>query len=103
MTVVQAENVRLNKAAGDLAKAVGTTTSAVELGTGIVQSSHQAIAAIPFGVLDSIPVTRATSRIVRGIHDETAAGVYRAIFGVNKAIGEAFKRQARENDEKAPE
>ncbi|TSD93450.1 hypothetical protein FOS14_23140 [Skermania sp. ID1734] len=85
------ENERVAKAARDVAAAVETTTTAVELGTGIVRASHEAIAAIPFDVLDSIPATRAASKLAREIHDETAAGVYRAISGVNKAIGDAFK------------
>ena len=88
---IAAENARMAKAAQDVARAVDTTTAAVDLGTNIVRASHQAIAAIPFGVLESIPATRRTSRIVRGIHDGTSAGVYKAIIGANKVIGDAVR------------
>ncbi|MBJ8339831.1 hypothetical protein JGU71_13125 [Antrihabitans sp. YC3-6] len=85
------ENKRMAEAAADVADAVETTTAAVQLGTGIVQASHQAIASIPFEILNAIPATRDTSRIVRSIHDETAGGIYKAIFGANRALGNAFR------------
>ncbi|KAA0024764.1 hypothetical protein [Antrihabitans cavernicola] len=88
------ERQRRIERAREIAQAVGNTSSAVGLGTDVVQASHSAIASIPFDVLESFPATRATSRVIRGIHDETTAGVYRAINGVNKAIGDAFRAQS---------
>ena len=92
LVAVNAENERMAKSAREVAEAVETTSAAVDLGTTIVQSSHKVIASIPFEILDAIPATRDTSRIVRGIHDGTADAVYRSIFGVNKAIRDALNR-----------
>ncbi|MBJ8346345.1 hypothetical protein [Antrihabitans sp. YC2-6] len=95
LLVIARENARMAKAARDVTRAVNTTTAAVDIGTNIVRASHQAIAAIPFGVLDSIAATRGTSRVVREIHDGTAAGVYRAISQVNKALGNAARNSVK--------
>ena len=42
----------------------------VHLGTNTVRAVHMGIAAIPFGILEVIPATRHTSRLVRTVHDQ---------------------------------
>lgn len=86
------EHRRVAKAADGVADTVQATTDTVVVGTGVVQATHQAIAAIPFEVLAAIPATRGTSRIVRGIHDEIVGGVYRTIQGTSRSIGDVFGR-----------
>lgn len=88
---VAEERARRIERAREIAQVVGNTSSAVGLGTDVVQASHTAIASIPFDVLESFGPTRGASKIIRGIHDETTAGVYRAINSVNRAIGDAFR------------
>jgi hypothetical protein len=60
--------------------------------TATVQAVHRGIAAIPFGILEAIPVTRAPARLVRAVHDLTANSVYGAITGLNKLIGRGLRR-----------
>lgn len=82
----------------------------VEGGTSTVRAVHRGIAGIPFGILESIPVTRDTTRIVRKIHDTIADGVYGGISATNKALHQAVReaadwqksRRADEADEKPP-
>lgn len=73
-------------------EALEASTSTVEVGTNIVQTAHHAIASIPFGVLEAIPVTAPVTKIVHEIHDQIADGVYGAITGVSRAIGRAGRR-----------
>ena len=54
----------------------------------VVQTIHQGIASIPFGILEAIPATRAGARAVRVTHDAIAGTVYGAITGVNKGLGD---------------
>jgi hypothetical protein len=63
----------------------------VELGAGTVRAVHLGIAAIPFGILEAIPVTRPTSRLVRTIHDQISGVVYDSISGGNRLIGAALR------------
>lgn len=86
------ERARVAKSADEIGEVVENTTAVVDLGTGVVKTTHTAIANIPFDVLDAIPATRAGSKIARSIHDGIASGVYGAIGEANKAIGEAFRR-----------
>ncbi len=95
LTALTVERQRVARNLAQFGEAVETTTTAVDLGTSVVQTTHQAIAAIPFGILEAIPATRVPSRVIRGIHDETAAGVYRAISTANRAIGDALARGKR--------
>lgn len=68
--------VEARRRAEELQRAVG---QGVDDSAELVQTVHRGIAAIPFGVLGAIPVTRDTSRLVRRIHDASADGVYGAI------------------------
>lgn len=56
-------------------------------GTATVRAIHHAIASIPFAILEAIPATRDTTRVVHGVHDFTANGVYAGIALANRALG----------------
>lgn len=60
----------------------------IDKGSTIVETVHKNISKITFGILESTPATGPPSRIVRKIHDRTAAGVYDSIRFINKGIGE---------------
>ncbi|CAM3770775.1 hypothetical protein [Smaragdicoccus niigatensis] len=55
-----------------------TTAAAVELGTTVAKFGHHAIAAIPFTILEAIPVTRYPTIAVHRTHDVIADGAYLA-------------------------
>ena len=59
----------------------------VDKGSTIVETVHKTISETTFGILESTPATGPPSRIVRRIHDRTAAGVYDSIRLINKGIG----------------
>ena len=63
----------------------------VDVGTNTVRAIHMGIAAIPFGILDAIPVTRHPSRLVRSVHDEISGVVYDSISGGNRLLGSALR------------
>jgi hypothetical protein len=63
----------------------------VDLGTKTVRTIHMGIAAIPFGILDAIPVTRHPSRLVRTVHDQISGVVYDSISGGNQLLGSALR------------
>ena len=69
-----------------LAAAQKVTEATVEGGNVTVRTVHKAIAAIPFGILESIPATRDTTRVVRRIHDAISDGIYGTISAANKAV-----------------
>ena len=69
--------------------------STIDTGTDVVKAVHQGIAAIPFGVLDTVAATRDVSRVVRRTHDLISDAVYGSIKGVNKAVGGATRRVLR--------
>lgn len=68
----------------------------VDVGNESVRNVHTAIADIPFGVLEQIPVTRDASRAVREIHDVTANGIYDAIGFVNRLTGDRLRHGIRQ-------
>lgn len=55
-------------------------------GTSTVRAVHKGIASIPFNILESIPVTRDTTRVVRRIHDAVSDLVYGGITTTNKTL-----------------
>jgi hypothetical protein len=61
-------------------------------GTAAIRTLHKGIASIPFAILESIPVTRDTTRIVRGIHDFTADAVYGTISAINRELHKQARR-----------
>lgn len=68
-----------------------TTEQTIATGTEVVRTLHLGIASIPFGILEAIPVTRDTTRIVRSVHDQISNTVYDAIEGTNKLLGSVLR------------
>lgn len=93
--VMQAEGERLLRVEQQLAQAQRLSESAVALGAGVVRGVHRGIAAIPFGVLESIPATRDTTRLVRKTHDLIADAVYGSIGAVNRGVGAKLREGLR--------
>ena len=90
--VLQHERALQQRSQQQLLAIQGTAEAGVEGTTRVVQRIHQGIAAIPFEVLEAIPATRDTARLVRGVHDLTSAGVYGSISAVNKGVGRGLRR-----------
>src|SRR5690606_9163568 len=67
------------------------TETAVDVGTQAVRQIHFGIAAIPFGILETVPATRDTTRVVRQAHDVSASAVYGTIRGVTRLTGQAAR------------
>lgn len=89
--VQQSEALRLQRIERQLAEAQRLTETVVAGGTQAVRAIHQGIAAIPFGILEAIPVTRDTTRLVRATHDAIAGAVYEGIGAVNRGIGAGLR------------
>jgi DNA-binding Xre family transcriptional regulator len=64
---------------------IGITTSAV-------RTIHKGIAAIPFGILEAIPVTRHVTLVVRGTHDLISDVVYSSIGIATKTTGKVIRK-----------
>lgn len=75
----------------DLRRLQTTSETLVDGGTKLVKNVHMGIANVPFSILEAIPVTRDTSKLVRGIHDVTSNTVYTSIRGTNKAVGAGLR------------
>ncbi|HWY24196.1 MAG TPA: hypothetical protein VNX47_04715 [Nevskia sp.] len=73
----------------------------VALGAQTARSIHMGIAAIPFGILDAIPVTRHPSRLVRTVHDQISGVVYDSISGGNQLLGSALRLGLGQRDKPA--
>ena len=72
----------------------------IEGTTATVRAIHKGIASIPFGILEAIPVTRDTTRVVRGTHDIISDVVYSSISTANKTSGKVIRKGIGEiNDE----
>lgn len=95
--VHQRELAQLMETHDQLHELQNLTESAVQSGTATIRSLHREIANIPFEILESLPATREGSRIVRGVHDLTADGVYDSITRINKRMGERLRRQFKLN------
>lgn len=93
VAVEQGECARLLHNRAQLEQLQQVAESGVEGTAALVQSIHKGIASIPFGVLEAIPATRSTTRLVRGIHDLTSAGVYGGISAANRGIGRSIRKQ----------
>ncbi|CAM3837367.1 hypothetical protein SMNI109538_15280 [Smaragdicoccus niigatensis] len=70
--------------------AAGTST-AVELGTAVLEAGHKTLAEGAFKVLDSFESTREAGRAAQKLHDDNVDGVYAAISGINRAVGDVFR------------
>jgi hypothetical protein len=75
---------QLEKTQSLLESGIGGTTAGV-------RALHHEIADIPFSVFESIPATRDTTKVVRGIHNLISDGVYSAISTGNKFAGNASR------------
>ena len=89
--VVEAEAQRLWLAERQLADVQRLSEAAVSGGTLTVRAIHKGIAAIPFAVLEAIPATRDTTRIVRASHDLISDAVYGTIDAVNRGVGAGLR------------
>jgi hypothetical protein len=69
-----------------------TAENTVEACNTTVRTAHRLIAAIPFGILEAIPATRHTTRLVRTIHDQISDVVYDSISGTNRILGKALRQ-----------
>lgn len=76
---------------GQIAAGQALAENVVEGGTATVRSVHKSIANIPFTILEGIPATRDTTRVVRRIHDVVADGVYGGISIGNKVLHEVAR------------
>ena len=85
---VLAEAGRMQQANDRLAEWQAVTETTIDGSTQAVRAVHKGIAAIPFSILESIPVTRDTAKLVREVHDFTSDNVYAAISTVNRMLGE---------------
>lgn len=70
----------------------------IEGTTATVRAIHKGIASIPFGILEAIPVTRDTTKVVRGTHDLISDVVYSGISVANKTSGKAIRKGIGEID-----
>lgn len=75
------------------------TESLVDEGTAVVRTIHKEIASIPFEILESIPQTRDTTRVVRSVHDVTSDSVYAGISVANRLLGRGIRKKMRVNEE----
>jgi hypothetical protein len=87
-----AERARFVETREGWAEGSGQVEAAVDLGTAVTQVGHMGIAAIPFSVLEAIPSTAQSAKVVRAQHDLVAGTVYGAISGLNAGIGSALRR-----------
>lgn len=75
------------------------TESLVDEGTAMVRTIHKEIANIPFEILEAIPTTRGTTRVVRGVHDVTADSIYAGIAVANRMLGRKVRKSMRVKDD----
>ncbi len=92
---VRAEAWRMHEANQRLAEWQDVTESSIDGGTQAVRAIHKGIAAIPFSILESIPVTREPARVIRAVHDFTSDNVYAAISSVNRLAGQRSRAYLR--------
>lgn len=101
--VHQRELVQLLDSHAQLAELQGRTESLIHGSTTTIRSIHREIANIPFDILNGLPATRDTSRVVRGVHDLTADGVYASITSLNRLMGKRLRRQLKIDDPEDPD
>lgn len=94
----QAELVLLAENQQQLLEAQEILEGSIEGTTATVRAIHKGIASIPFGILEAIPVTRDTTKVVRGTHDLISDVVYSGISVANKTSGKAIRKGIGEID-----
>lgn len=77
--------------------------SGIDETTSGVRALHHSIADIPFSVLEAIPVTRGTTKVVRGVHDLISDGVYASISLGNQLAGSASRSGIKASSNKPAE
>jgi len=87
----QRESARIAAQIEQLQQVQKLAETSVNLGAETVRTLHLGIAAIPFGILEAIPVTRDTTRIVRALHDQISDVVYGSIVGSNRVLGSVIR------------
>ena len=92
--VLAGEQVRLRESRSNVNRVSTTAETAVTAVATVAQTGHLAMAAIPFEVLAAIPGARKPAKLVRGVHDNIADGVYESISALNKGINAAVRRAA---------
>lgn len=90
------------EALDDLTRSARVATEVVDVGVAGAKGVHQAIASIPFGILENIPATRAGAKAVRGVHDAIAGGIYGALSAVNKEVSNRLQRPGQAANPPAP-
>lgn len=63
-----------------------------DITTSSVRTLHKGIAAIPFGILEAIPITRHTTIVVRRTHDLISDVVYSSISIATKTTGKVIRK-----------
>lgn len=87
------ERLRFASTRHAIAGTAENAAEAVQLSAATVQAGHEVIAAVPFGLLEAIPATRAGTKRVRSVHDDASGGVYRAINVASSAVGNVVSRR----------
>lgn len=94
----QAEVVLFVENQRQLIEAQEIMEGTIEGTTATVRAIHKGIASIPFGILEAIPVTRDTTKVVRGTHDLISDVVYSSISLANKTSGKVIRKGIGEAD-----
>jgi len=80
------------RAISTLSQVSRVAENGLSFGANAVRGIHKGIASIPFNILEAIPVTRDTGRLVRAVHDQTSDAVYGSIKLINRVIGRNLRR-----------
>ena len=96
LATTQADQLLMQSRLESLRQFQDAAEKTVDLGATGVRAVHQGIASIPFGILEAIPATRDSARIVRLAHDQISNAVYGGISGANRLIGSALRQGLRE-------
>lgn len=91
--IILGEAARMHRIGRQIAEVQEASESTVALGMRLARTMHRGIAAIPFEILEAIPMTRDTTRIVRASHDLIAGAVYDSIEAVNRGLGTQIRSQ----------
>jgi len=90
--MLTAEGLRYSESRRTVVLATQTAESAVEALTAVTQVGHSVLAATAFGTLESFSLTKGPAKVVRGVHDSIADGVFDSITALNKGIGSVIRR-----------
>jgi hypothetical protein len=88
----QAELVLFIENQRQLLEAQEILEDTIDITTAAVRSIHKGIAAIPFGILEAIPVTRDTTKVIRNTHNLISDVVYNSINFASKTSGKVIRK-----------